>query len=80
MQLSDLGDVITRAELAAVLRMQPRSLDKYATAERRLGRSILPPEVGRARYLKADVEKWLKQGGLSLATTALRRAELRRVR
>lgn len=77
MQLAELPDVVTRRELAALLRMNPRSLEKYATAERKLGRAILPPEVGQRRYLKSDVERWLKQGGLALASAAMKQARLK---
>jgi hypothetical protein len=63
-RLADLPDVLTDADLCAVLRISPRQLRRLVTEQNRTGRRVLPPTVGPQRgrrYLKRDVEQMLQR-------------------
>lgn len=64
LRLEDCGDVVTLAELGQLLGFGPRYCERLVTLERRTGVRVLPPSVAgtRGRYLRRDVEQWLRRG------------------
>lgn len=65
LRLEDCGDVVTQAELGRLLGRGPRYCERLVTLERRSGVRVLPPTTGGpGRYLRRDVEVWLRRGGL----------------
>lgn len=56
--------MVTLAELGQLLGFGPRYCERLVTLERRTGVRVLPPSVAgtRGRYLRRDVEQWLRRG------------------
>lgn len=74
MRLADLPDVLTDADLIALLRISKWQFQRLVAQQNRTGLQVLPPTVpmpGGRRYLRDDVERWLKHG---TANRSLRRA------
>lgn len=68
MNLADAPDVLTDADLMALLRLSKWQFQRLVMAGNRTGVSLLPraiPHLRRRRYLRADVEQWLRTGGAS---------------
>jgi hypothetical protein len=63
-RLDDLGDVINRTQLAALIQRGPKFIEELVTLENKTGVRCLPVEIPglKGRYTKDAVQRWLKVG------------------